>query len=266
MHSVLHLGQTLEHLDRAALKAATRRFEQGGVGGLADTLIRYANAAYKAARAHARAEIAWGYNRRKRSYALDPEEWPGYGWELADYYRDYLSELAGVAERDLLERAQQTLEEGEREDPSPSAANLSDRLGQLFPSFRDSRLATIVRTEGTRVTSAARRDVGLEALLSRKYAPDYFIYSSILDGRTTHTCTFAHGHRRPLDMGSPLWDTIPPPNHYNCRAIETYGYEWDDQDRAAKEWTPAEVARFESIRREEFPYWEPRLLPSRPAH
>lgn len=42
-------------------------------------------------------------------------------------------------------------------------------------------------------------------------------YSAILDDRTTEVCSAMHD--RVYKVGSPVWDDLRPPNHYNCRSV-----------------------------------------------
>lgn len=54
----------------------------------------------------------------------------------------------------------------------------------------------------------------------RRLAPMYvqgLVYSAILDNRTTEFCRVHDGVQRPID--DPIWNTIVPPNHFQCRSI-----------------------------------------------
>jgi SPP1 gp7 family putative phage head morphogenesis protein len=44
-------------------------------------------------------------------------------------------------------------------------------------------------------------------------------YDSVIDGVTTPFCRKMNLYRAPAD--APIWDTIWPPNHFNCRATVT---------------------------------------------
>lgn len=255
-------AQSLNRLDQRALRVLQGRFQGQQTGRWGDDLIRYAGAAYKLASDHARVELSL----RHRSYAADLPEEP---WQLSDYYKDYLVDLAGVADKDLLERTNQTLAAAERGDlattPDGGPANVgvdevASALADVFNSFSRSRLHTIVRTEGTRVSSAARRDVAAAARPSG-YGPDYLIFSAITDDRVTHTCGYAHRHKRTANPEDALWQRIPPPCHYNCRSLERYGYAWDERDQALPDWTDQALREFEDIRAREFPGWSPQPLP-----
>lgn len=198
-----------------------------------------------------------------RSYSIKPGELRSYvlggrkRWEVPMYYRTYLLQLVGIFSESLLRKAAETLQEGEESGDTVEdiALSLGDVLHLAHP-----RLITIVRTEGTRVVAAARRDLAAEAIRAGM-GPSWLIYSAILDDRVTHTCTFAHRHKRPANPDDPLWFILPPPNHYNCRSLERYGYPWREEDVAVPDWTPETVALFLDIQRQEFPRWENRPLP-----
>ena len=198
-----------------------------------------------------------------RSYSLKPGEMRSYvlggrkRWEIPMYYRTYLLQLVGVFTESLLRKAGETLKEGE--EAGGTVEDIALMLGSVL-DFAYPRLVTIVRTEGTRVVAAARRDLAAEAIKAGM-GPQWMIYSAILDDRVTHICTFAHHHKRPADPNSPWWNILPPPNHYNCRSIERYGYLWREEDILIPDWTPGLVALFLQVQHEEFPRWENRPLP-----
>lgn len=214
----------------------------------------------KAYGAHARLaaeEITEAWKKRPyRSYASFQVDVPK-RWEMPQYYATYLMELAGIFLRSLLEAAQRRLQEGE--ERGMGVNDLADYLGEVLP-LGEARLKTIVRTEGTRVAAAARRDIAARAIKTG-YGPQWLIYSAILDDRVTHTCHFAHRHKRPADPNHPYWRLLPPPNHYNCRSIERYGFSWIPEDVAVPDWDPNTISAFLDIRSEEFPEWVPRPLP-----
>jgi SPP1 gp7 family putative phage head morphogenesis protein len=77
------------------------------------------------------------------------------------------------------------------------------------------RIATVVRTNAFEAINEARYSEFTDPAL------DDFIegleYSAILDDRTTQICTHLDGRIYPKDSGE--WDSIRPPNHYNCRSL-----------------------------------------------
>jgi len=77
------------------------------------------------------------------------------------------------------------------------------------------RIETMVRTNTFDAINESRynfyTDPSLEGFV------DGLEYSAILDGRTTSICTEYNGHKAPVD--DPIWSTIRPPNHMNCRSL-----------------------------------------------
>lgn len=201
-------------------------------------------------------EVAHRSRPRVRSYASHSLGLPK-RWEIPQYYRTYLMELAGVFLRSLIQAGMERLRQGEEQGMGVN--DLADYLGEVLP-LGGARLRTIVRTEGTRVAAAARRDIAARAL-QVGYGPTWMIYSAILDDRVTHTCHYAHRHKRPADPSHPYWRLLPPPNHYNCRSVERYGFAWIPQDAEVPDWDPNTISAFLDIRADEFPEWEPRPLP-----
>ena len=77
------------------------------------------------------------------------------------------------------------------------------------------RIETMVRTNTFDAINESRynfySDPSLEVFV------DGLEYSAILDGRTTSICERYNGHKGPVD--DPIWSTIRPPNHMNCRSL-----------------------------------------------
>lgn len=66
-------------------------------------------------------------------------------------------------------------------------------------------------------------------------------YAAVLDSSTTEICRELHGKVYRAD--SPEWDSIRPPNHFNCRSVlvpVTVIDGWDGQESAAPSVEPAE--------------------------
>lgn len=189
--------------------AMIRRLHLGE--SFADPLLQYANRLYAGVAQHTRQELAW--QQKRRSYALpDPANVAPYRFTLPSIYHDYLVDLAGVARKALREQTNQHLETAETWGVSVNET--AKGLADILKGFITSRLKTIVRTEGTRVAAAARADIAENA---GQWGPDYWIYSTILDGRQTRTCDFANGHKQPLAR---LFETAAP-NHYNAIAHDS---------------------------------------------
>ena len=79
----------------------------------------------------------------------------------------------------------------------------------------DRRLETVVRTRLFEAINEARfnffRDPSLAGFV------EALEYSAILDGRTTEVCAALDGKIYKAD--SAVWDTLRPPNHFNCRSL-----------------------------------------------
>ena len=75
---------------------------------------------------------------------------------------------------------------------------------------------TIVRTEGTFLANLARTQVAQE----NKDFVTMYEYSAVMDDRTTDICSELDGFVALID--DPIWDSITPPNHFNCRSVLQY--------------------------------------------
>jgi len=259
-YHIKRLGKRLDTLDGKVVKMMSNIFEDGKDDLLGNVLINYVSTVHRVAIEEAKREIKAGREPIRSFFGLrDFLKTPSYKeFKLSAYYRNYLMELAGVAKMAILQKAHQILAKGEDEGQPTNI--LASNLRQALVSVASWRLPVIVRTEGTRVASAARRDIGLAAAESGQ-GPHWLIYTAILDDRTTRTCTFAHNHKRPVDKSSPLWLEIPPPAHYNCRSMERYGFEWFEDDAKVPDWTEEALRQLRQIRASEFPDWSPRPLP-----
>jgi SPP1 gp7 family putative phage head morphogenesis protein len=75
------------------------------------------------------------------------------------------------------------------------------------------RLETIIRTNATDAYNAGR-------LVQARRAGDLvngYVYSAILDSRTTQVCSFLDGKIFRAD--DPAVDRLKPPRHFNCRSL-----------------------------------------------
>lgn len=258
---ILALGQRMATREAAWLSAlklpGERQLLKGDLpkgfdDNLQGALLRLLEKQFRDAAAQAVGELM----AFRRAYAVPMRAMPGEGWRMvADYYGFYLPRLTGIVREDLLRNVRATLQQGEAEGLDGNT--LTERLGRVLAGFRRSRLSTIVRTEGTRAQSLARRHIGLLASESG-YGPDYYIGSAILDDRTTRTCTFWHGKRWTPEQDQNGYNILWTPNHYNCRSMIRFGYEGMDDDLPA--WNESLLARFEAIQREEFPKWDNKLI------
>lgn len=77
------------------------------------------------------------------------------------------------------------------------------------------RIDTMLRTNGFEAVNEARYSYFTDPQL------DGFVealeYSAIMDNRTTQVCQHLDGHTH--EVGSEVWETDRPPNHFNCRSL-----------------------------------------------
>lgn len=76
------------------------------------------------------------------------------------------------------------------------------------------RLEAIVRTNVNRAFNVARRQAFSEAAATGDFPA--WEFSAILDDRTSDICESLDGKIYAAD--DPIWGTITPPLHYNCRS------------------------------------------------
>ena len=140
-----------------------------------------------------RDELAVSYGWRD----LEPEE-HARAFTVANVFKlDLLAELGGSLDT--------ALKEGQ------TFAQWRDGLSAEAQAFRTSRLQTIFRTN-MRVSRAAGQWARIQAL---KDARPFLRYSAVLDSRTRPLHARWHAIIRPVD--DPIWQTIFPPNGFNCR-------------------------------------------------
>jgi SPP1 gp7 family putative phage head morphogenesis protein len=82
---------------------------------------------------------------------------------------------------------------------------------------------TIVRTISTNIFNQARKDVANDPKI--KGFVKMYEYSAIMDARTSEVCTMLDGKIYPIE--SPIFASITPPNHFNCRSVLVYVTEAD---------------------------------------
>ena len=240
---ILRLGAALRQLDDAAL--GSMRHAVVSQRSLSDPLHSYLRDVHRLTGPHAEMEL------RQRSYISGHA--PMFDDELADEYRDYLVDLAGVAAQDAREKAQQILEDSARSGLSVNDA--AEELGKFFSGFTQGRLRTIIRTESGRVMNKTRDDV-LQRALENGTGPDYLLYSAILDDRTTNTCSFGDGYYSPVESNGP-WNQSILPAHWNCRSIRRFLYEGDPELDTGRLWTDAAWSAYRAVQEREFPGWNP---------
>lgn len=133
-----------------------------------------------------------------------------YGW------RDWAPEehargftIANVFKLDLLVEAGGSLDAALKEGKTEQMWR--EGLSAELQAFGKRRLQTIFRTN-MRVSRAAGQWARIQAL---KDARPFLRYSAVLDSRTRPLHARWHAIIRPVD--DPIWQTIFPPNGFNCR-------------------------------------------------
>jgi SPP1 gp7 family putative phage head morphogenesis protein len=105
----------------------------------------------------------------------------------------------------------------------------------LIDAFEDfnpeHRLNTIIRTNSFEAINEGRKAYFQDPALGGFV--EAYEYSAILDGRTTAICSSLGNPDNPQThaVGNPVWDSITPPNHFNCRSILVpliRGDEWQE--------------------------------------
>ena len=150
----------------------------------------------------------------------------GLGIEAAErYIQAKAFEITGVISEAILNAAKQVLLDGIKNERTLSEIikALEAVLADLIPPFDragrevniPARLATIVRTNLTDAFNQARLSVYNDPSIG-----DFVVayeYSAILDGRTTPFCERTDG--KIYLKADPIWKSITPPNHFNCRSV-----------------------------------------------
>jgi len=86
---------------------------------------------------------------------------------------------------------------------------------QIGAKFDTARWETIARTNITNIFTQAQLATYTDPAV--KDFVDGLEYSAILDNRTTVFCQTYHGRR--FKINNPIWSTITPVNHFNCRSV-----------------------------------------------
>jgi SPP1 gp7 family putative phage head morphogenesis protein len=107
------------------------------------------------------------------------------------------------------------------------ATPVYDREGTIGENILDYHAETVFRTNMMSAYNEGRREI-----YSDPDVAGYFPaleYTAIMDGRTTEICASLDGSIYLAD--DPVWDTIWPPNHFNCRStvvtINKYDFNQD---------------------------------------
>lgn len=158
--------------------------------------------------------------------------------------------ITGVLDKDILAAAEQAIINGIENNLSIKdiRVNLAEALEPIFGKVEfdpetgevikvdqpkgaplsakqvPNRLETIARTNVTNIFNQGRIAIGSDPDLG-DFVEGYE-YSAIIDKRTTPFCRAYDGFTRPKN--DPIWSSITPPNHFNCRSILIFATVMDE--------------------------------------
>jgi len=140
---------------------------------------------------------------------------------VVSYFESQAFFITGEIATDMLDAAARIFVNGARDDKSVDemVAELEGLLPTLVgtPESKESRarLTTIARTNITTAFNQAQLAVYADPELGDFV--EGMSYSAIVDSRTTSFCKAYHN--RKFLLSDPVWSTITPPNHFNCRSV-----------------------------------------------
>ena len=88
-----------------------------------------------------------------------------------------------------------------------------EQADEIFDLYND----TWLKTEYDTAIGQATEAVKWQSIENQKDVLPYLRYSAILDNNTSEICAPLDGIVAPVD--DPIWDTIAPLNHFNCRCL-----------------------------------------------
>lgn len=195
------MAQALEAQDPALAAVPGRELH-------ADMLRQYLGALWQWGQAHAQTELQaerLAYNEAPRPDSRGPLPAEAIAW------MEGRRELLGKWDRDLDALVQVVISESLRD-----GATLQETIAalrEIFPTFSESRLETIARTESTAAYTQGR----LAEFLSPGSGVVAFQLSAILDSRTTEICKARDG--LVIRADDPRLQANLPPLHYRCRTV-----------------------------------------------
>lgn len=237
------LGELLSDLRRP--QDARTVLETGGARLIADGLAETFNGAAMSAESELE---ALNRARGRRAFVAS-----GVREAVSDFYATYLPPLVGQWTARALAAVNAVIEQGEVEGKSTRAISADLARDFVMPT---GRAQNIVRTEGTRAVSLARRAVAARSIREAR-GPDWFIFKSLPDERRTMTCAASHNRRWRVERDRLEWW---PPLHYYCRSGVVFG--WDGMPGLDELPVMDELAayRVREVQRTEFPDWDPLRL------
>ena len=140
---------------------------------------------------------------------------------VISYFESQAFFITGEITADMLDAAARIFVNGVRDDKS--IEQMSDELLGVLPTLvgteeskeNRARLNTIARTNITTAFNQAQLAVYTDPELGDFV--EGMSYSAIVDSRTTNFCKTYHN--RNFLLSDPVWSTITPPNHFNCRSV-----------------------------------------------
>ena len=88
-----------------------------------------------------------------------------------------------------------------------------DQADEIFDLYND----TWLKTEYDTAIGQSMEAVKWQSIENQKDILPYLRYSAVLDDNTSEICAPLDGIVAPVD--DPIWDTIAPLNHFNCRCL-----------------------------------------------
>ncbi len=175
---------------------------------------------------------------------------PSFRINLAEFYSRYIPVLAAnMAARNFL-NIQNIIRKGEADGLSEK--EITDNIARTYIGLH-SNGRIIVRTEGTRAVSLARRAVA-QRQAAQGNGPDFYIYRSLRDSRTTEVCKYLHNVYWDSDKDDfSMW----PPSHYFCRAGVIFG--WNGMllsSDAPRKLRGPMLGNARAMQKEQFPDWK----------
>lgn len=169
-----------------------------------------------------------------RKVATKDEKWSlfhfveGINLETAEnYFKSKSFSITGDISGDILAMAGRIFTEGIRDEKS--ITEIIKELENVLPTLvgtRDPETGKIDKQERARLETIARTNISTvfnQAQLAVYNDPalgDFVVayeYSAVLDSRTTKFCRTYDD--RVYAKNDPIWGTITPPNHFNCRSV-----------------------------------------------
>jgi SPP1 gp7 family putative phage head morphogenesis protein len=109
-----------------------------------------------------------------------------------------------------------------------SFGEFKEAAGEIFDLYN----STWLKTEYDTAIGQAQESVKWESIEKNKEVLPYLRYSAVMDANTSEICAPLDGIVAPVD--DPIWNTIAPLNHFNCRCL----LEQLDKEEGEKKETP----------------------------